>query len=199
MRASCRSIGAALLRTSPPRSPSVVDDASSNCSLADAAHEQLMPGTAAAMPGDAGNLGLMHGENHRRGGAGAAERVTNIDDIGDACALAAELARHRELKQTLGARSRDGLGRKSRVAIDGRGIFARRSPRPFRRGRPDFLTASRVARRFAPGHTAWTSPPHRFRRSWMHSQLPHRSIASRSRLPIRREVLPKRAKHWAID
>jgi hypothetical protein len=37
------------------------------------------------------HLDLMHGEDHRRRGAGAPERVADFDDIADACALAAEL------------------------------------------------------------------------------------------------------------
>ena len=125
MRASSRSIGAALLRTSPPALPSVVEDASSNCSVHSRRSRRLMPGAAFAMPREAGDLGLMHRVDHGGRRAGAAERVANIDDVGDAGAFAAELARHRNAHQSRGARGGDRLRRKPRVAIDGDGMFGR--------------------------------------------------------------------------
>ena len=99
--------------------------------IADAAHEQLMPRAAAAVPDNAGDLGLMHGENHRRGGAGAAERVANIGHVRDAGALAAELVRNGGSEQAFGARRRNRLRGKTRVAIDSRCVFRRDRGDPF--------------------------------------------------------------------
>ena len=84
-----------------------------------------MPGAAAAVADDAGHHDLMHGEDHRGRSAGAAERVADIDDVGDAGAFAAEIARHHDAQQPLGARGGEGFGRKARIAIDGVGMLGR--------------------------------------------------------------------------
>ena len=46
----------------------------------------------------------MHRVDHGGRGAGAAERVADVDDVGDAGAFAAELVRHHDAEQALGAR-----------------------------------------------------------------------------------------------
>ncbi len=76
-----------------------------------------MPGTAASVANEASNLGLMHGVDHGRRCAGPAERVADIDDLCDAATLAAELARHRETEQALGASGGERLARKSRLDV----------------------------------------------------------------------------------
>ena len=131
MREPSRSIGAALLRTSPPPCPSVVEDASSNCSLHEPAQQELMPGAGSAMAHQARDLGLVHRIDHGGRCAGAAERVANVDDVGDAGAFAAEFARHRDAEKPLGARGGDRLFRKSRIAIDRGGSDLPRPRRPF--------------------------------------------------------------------
>jgi len=68
----------------------------------------------------------MHGVDHRGRGAGASERVADIDDIGDSGAFAPEIVRHRDAQQALRSRSRDRLLRKSGVAIDRGSIGSRR-------------------------------------------------------------------------
>ena len=83
MRGPWRSIGAELLRTSPPPCPSVVEDASSNCSLPSRRSRRLMPGAGSAVAHQAGNLGLVHRVDHGRRCAGAAEHITDVDDVGD--------------------------------------------------------------------------------------------------------------------
>ena len=98
-----------------------------------------MPSAAAAVPREAGDLGLMHRVDHGGRGAGAPEYVADFDHIADAGALAAEFARNRNAHQALGARLGDRLGREARVAIDNSGVF--------RRNRSDLLGASEQARR----------------------------------------------------
>ena len=93
--------------------------------VAEPAQQELMPGAAAAVTHQASDLGLMHRIDHGGRCAGAAERVTDVDDVGDAGALAAEFARHRNAEQPLGARSADRLFRKTRIAIDGGGVGRR--------------------------------------------------------------------------
>jgi hypothetical protein len=70
----------------------------------------------------------MHGVNHGCGGAGAAERVADIDDVGNAGALTAEFARHRRAQQPLGARRIDRFDREPRIGVD-RGGMCRRNRR----------------------------------------------------------------------
>ncbi len=77
------------------------------------------------MTDEARDLGLVHRIDHRRRCAGAAERVADVDNLGDAGAFAAEFARHRDAKQALGARGGNGLVGKPRVAVDRRGMLAR--------------------------------------------------------------------------
>ena len=84
--------------------------------------QTLMPSAAAAVAHQAGDLGLMHGVDHRRRGAGAAEHVADVDDVRRARALAAEFGRHRGAQQPLGARCIDRLFGKSRFGIDRRGM-----------------------------------------------------------------------------
>ena len=77
------------------------------------------------MPRQAGDLGLVHGIDHRRRGAGAAQRVADIDDVRDAGALAAQFARHRDAKEPFGTHGGDRFLRESRIAVD-RGGMRRR-------------------------------------------------------------------------
>ncbi len=86
------STAAALERTLPPPWPSVVEEASSICSLRDAGAAGLHPGIAVAVADHAGHLDLVHRVDHRGRGAGAAERVADVDHVGDRGALAAEIA-----------------------------------------------------------------------------------------------------------
>ncbi len=90
------------------------------------AQQELMPGAGAAVAHEAGHFGLVHRIDHGGRCAGAAERVADIDDVGDACALAAEFARHGDAEQPFGAQRRDRLVRETRIAID-RGGMRRRN------------------------------------------------------------------------
>jgi hypothetical protein len=81
-----------------------------------------MPGTAAAVPRDTGDLGLMHRKDHGRRSARATEHIADVDDVRERRPPAAELTRHRDAEQPLSARSRDGLCREPRLAIDCNGM-----------------------------------------------------------------------------
>ena len=52
-----------------------------------------MTAAADAVADQARDLGLVHREDHRGRGAGAAERVAHVDHVGDRRAVAAELGR----------------------------------------------------------------------------------------------------------
>ena len=86
-------------------------------------HQPLVPSAAAPVPRDARHLGLMHGEDHRGRGAGAPERVADIDNVADARTLAAELTWNRRAQETLGACGGDRLGRHTGIMIDGGGML----------------------------------------------------------------------------
>ena len=86
--------------------------------VAQAAQQRSMPGAVAAVAQHARDLGLVHRIDHGGRGAGAAERVADIDHVGDASAFAAEIVRHHDAEQALGARRGDRFGREARVAID---------------------------------------------------------------------------------
>ena len=86
------------------------------------AQQPLMPGAAAAVAHQASDLGLMHGIDHRRRCAVAAEHVADVHDVRRARALAAEFGRHRGAQQPLGARCIDRLFGESRLGIDRRGM-----------------------------------------------------------------------------
>jgi hypothetical protein len=86
-------------------------------------HQPLVPSAAAPVPRDARHLGLMHGEDHRGRGAGAPERVADIDNVADARTLAAELTWNRRAQETLGARGGDRLGRHAGIMIDSGGVL----------------------------------------------------------------------------
>jgi hypothetical protein len=88
----------------------------------DAAHQRLMPGRAAAVPDQAGDLGLMHRKDHGGRGAGAAERVAHVGNVGDRRAVAAELMRDLQAQQPLRARRVDRSFREPGVAIDRFGL-----------------------------------------------------------------------------
>ena len=98
-----------------------------------------MPSAAAAVPCEAGDLGLMHRVDHGGRGAGAAEDVADIDHVADAGALSAEVARNGNAQQALGAQRCYRFSREARVAIDSSGVF--------RRDRSDLFGASEEARR----------------------------------------------------
>ncbi len=70
------------------------------------------------MTREASQLGLVHRINHGGGRAGAAERVADVDNVGDAGAFATEFARHRDTEQPLGARGGDRFIRETRIAVD---------------------------------------------------------------------------------
>ena len=112
---------------------------------ADAAHQQLMPGAAAAVPRQASHLGLVHRVDHRRRGAGAAERVTDVGNLGDAGALAAEFARHGDAQKPLGrAQPRSpppGTATRNRPPRRARP----RPPQPSRRGTQGFRALTRAS------------------------------------------------------
>ena len=93
MRPLSDSMAPTLLRTSPPLLPSVVEDASSSCST-QAAQQPPMPWAVASMPQHQRHLGLVHRIDHRRRGAGTAKNVADINDVGEARALSAEIVRH---------------------------------------------------------------------------------------------------------
>jgi len=85
-----------------------------------------MPWAIACMPHQDRNHDLMHGKDHRRGGAGLAEHVAHVNHVGDACALAAELDWDHHSKQALRARGCEGFRRKACVTVDGIAVFRRR-------------------------------------------------------------------------
>ena len=101
--------------------------------FAEPPQQELMPGAASAMTHQASDLGLMHCIDHGGRCANAAERVTDVDDVGDGGALAAEIARHRNAEKPLSARSADRLFRKTRIADRRLRRGPLRSWRPFGR------------------------------------------------------------------
>ena len=78
-----------------------------------------MPGAVVVVTHDASERRLMHGDDHRRRGAGLAQCVADVRDIGERRAAAAELARHQQREKTVAFGRLDGLCREGRVAIDG--------------------------------------------------------------------------------
>ena len=88
----------------------------------DPAHHGLHPGDAMAVPDDAGDLGLVHRVDHRRGRAGASERVADVGDVMDRGAEAAEFDRNHHAEQFLLTRDVEGLVREAGVAIDAVGV-----------------------------------------------------------------------------
>jgi hypothetical protein len=122
----------------------VVDEASKMLA-GDARHQPLVPDAAAAVPHDARYLGLMHRENHRGRGAGAAERVADIDDIADAGALAAQLAWNGRAEQAFSPRSGDRLRRHARIAIDGHRVLGGDRRDAFGAYRQTLLRLRRIA------------------------------------------------------
>ena len=64
------------------------------------------------MAHEAGDLDLMHGEDHRGGGAGAAEHGADVGDVGGARALAAEFGGNEHAEQPLFADGRERLSGK---------------------------------------------------------------------------------------
>ena len=103
---------------SPPLLPSVVEDDEQHLTLGDAALQAELPGVAAGVAHQAGDLDVMHGENHRGGAAGAAEHRANVGDVGRARSLAAEFGGNQHAQQLVFADRRERLGGKARVAID---------------------------------------------------------------------------------
>src|SRR5580704_7910689 len=77
-----------------------------------------MPMAAGAVSDQAGHLGLMHGEDHGGGGAGAAERVADLGDVVDGGTEAAELDRDLHAEKFLGAGRVDRGLRKPRPEVD---------------------------------------------------------------------------------
>ena len=111
--------GGAEKRMLPPFWPSVVEEASSICSAATRRISVSCQAAAGAVPDEAGDLGLMHREDHRRGGAGAAERVAHVGDVVDRGAVAAELDAGSGRRAASAARAASIAAlRKARVAID---------------------------------------------------------------------------------
>src|ERR1700681_3303801 len=91
------------------------------------------------MPDKAVHLGLMHRKDHRRGSAGATERVADIGNVEDRGSVAAELRRNLNSKKFFPARRVDGRLWEARIAIDflrlGRGCGCD-SCRPLQEGTP---------------------------------------------------------------
>jgi hypothetical protein len=117
---------AALLRMLPPFCPSVVEEASSSCSVRDAAHQGLDPRIATAMANQARDLGLVHGKDHSGRRAGAAECVTDLGHVMDRGAMAAEDQRNLHAQQFFATRRVDGGFRKTDSPIDVVGVSGRR-------------------------------------------------------------------------
>src|SRR3984885_2072478 len=90
-----------------------------------AAHESFVIGAAGTVPDQAGDLGLMHRENHRGGRTGAAERVAYVGNIEDRRAVSAEGLRDLDAEQALRARRIDGLLREACVTVDVVGLGGR--------------------------------------------------------------------------
>ena len=84
-----------------------------------------MPGIAAAVTHQARDFGLMHGIDHRRRCAGAAEHVADVHDVRRARALTAQFGRHRGAQQPLGTRRIDRLFGEPQLGIDRRGVGRR--------------------------------------------------------------------------
>ena len=91
-------------------------------SFGDLGEEGELPGAAAGVAREAGDLHLMHGEDHRRRSAGAAEDRRDVDDVGDARAVAAEFEGNQHAQQPLLADGGEGFGREARVAVDSVGV-----------------------------------------------------------------------------
>ena len=103
----------------------------------DPAHQLFVPWAPGAVPDQAGDLGLMHRKDHRRGGAGAAERVAHLGDVGDRRTVAAEPVRDLDAEEFLLPRGVDGGFREPGVAVDLLGFRRRRGGdrrRPAREG-----------------------------------------------------------------
>src|SRR5579883_305100 len=73
---------------------------------------------AGSVTDKAGDLGLMHRKDHRRGGAGPAERIAHFGDVTDRSPIAAELDRNLGAQKSLLTGDLESLLRKPRVAID---------------------------------------------------------------------------------
>ena len=84
----------------------------------DAAHQRLVIVAAAAVTDQAGDLGLVHGEDHRGRRAGAAERVAHLGDVVDRGAEAAELDRDLRAEQLALAGRIDRGFREARLLVD---------------------------------------------------------------------------------
>src|SRR5436853_7396544 len=65
----------------------------------ESAQQTPMPGAVHAMAYDQGYFGLMHCIDHRCRGTSAAKHVTDVDDIREAGALAAEIVWHHDSQQ----------------------------------------------------------------------------------------------------
>ena len=65
----------------------------------------------------------MHGEDHRRRSAGAAENGADVDDVGGARAVAAEFGGNEHAEQLLLADGGEGFGGEARLAVDGVGVL----------------------------------------------------------------------------
>ena len=86
--------------------------------LGDLAQEGELPGRVARMARQAGELDLVHGEDHRARAAGAAKNGADVGDVGGACTLAAKVARHQHAEQFALAQRRESLSREAGFAID---------------------------------------------------------------------------------
>ncbi len=100
---------------SPPVPTSEVIEATSRCSRDDLAQVALEPGRALEVADHAGDLDLVHREDHRAGAAAAAQLEAGRGDRLEGDAAAAELARgrgrERLLRPAARRRSRPGSGR----------------------------------------------------------------------------------------
>ena len=90
--------------------------------VGDATQQPVLPGLAASVPDQAGDLGLVHGEDHRRGGAGSAQPVGDLGERAHRGALPAECDRHGRAQQALRAQGGDGFLGEATVAVHGLGM-----------------------------------------------------------------------------
>jgi hypothetical protein len=91
--------------------------------LGDLAQERELPRGAARVAHEAGELHVVHGEDHRGRGAGAAENRADVDDVGGARAFAAELGGNQHAEQPLLADGGEGFGGEARFAVDRVGVL----------------------------------------------------------------------------
>ena len=117
----------ALARRSPPPVPFRGRRSQQPLLGAQAPQHPAMPGAAAGVAHQDRHHDLVHREHHAGGGAGAAERITDIDGVGHAGAFAAEFDGNQQAQQPFGARGCERFAGKPRLTVDRIGMSGRRS------------------------------------------------------------------------